>query len=441
MVLRKKQTGRLAPTFAAYMQHIEFKKFLKLTIHFLHVLTRLPEDVFLVFDGVSMTEQLRNRLSCMAFFFIASGTYSAIMAYMPSIKVHTQTTNAQIGTALFFFGVFSLISLLLSKKILEKLESALVIFLCTVWISLCICAIAFASSPVQLYMCFGAIGLGVGLIDAAVNMQGILFERRHNQQALNLFHALYSGGSLVLSIIAAIAASAALKAEVFFPCVAGLFVAIGIFSKPGLLADHKKVEDKETKPGSERKIPFFVIVCGLLTLLAYSSEGSVAEWGPLYIVEEKDAPIALGALVYGVFSAMSFIGRLFADPIRKKVGSFVPIRIGLVVGLCGMLTVLFAQSAYLCLFGYALMGIGLAPVVPTLFSLAGSVPGISPQRASSTVAFLAYGGLLSVPPCIGYLAHISSLRSALFLVVAFLLIIFAVSLVLRRLFVNSGGKA
>ena len=438
MVLRKKQTGRLAPAFAAYMQHIEFKKFLKLTIHFLHVLMRLPE---VVFDGVSMTEQLRNRLSCMAFFFIAGGTYSAIMVYMPSIKVHTQTTNAQIGTALFFFGVFSLISLLLSKKILEKLESALVIFLCTVWISLCICAIAFASSPVQLYMCFGAIGLGVGLIDAAVNMQGILFERRHNQQALNLFHALYSGGSLVLSIIAAIAASAALKAEVFFPCVAGLFVAIGIFSKPGLLADHKKVEDKETKPGSERKIPFFVIVCGLLTLLAYSSEGSVAEWGPLYIVEEKDAPIALGALVYGVFSAMSFIGRLAADPIRKKVGSFVPIKIGLVVGLCGMLTVLFAQSAYLCLFGYALMGIGLAPVVPTLFSLAGSVPGISPQRASSTVAFLAYGGLLSVPPCIGYLAQMSSLHSALFLVVAFLLVIFAASLVLLRLFLKSGGKA
>ena len=107
MVLRKKQTGRLAPAFAAYMQHIEFKKFLKLTIHFLHVLMRLPEDVFLVFDGVSMTEQLRNRLSCMAFFFIAGGTYSAIMVYMPSIKVHTQTTNAQIGTALFFFGVFS----------------------------------------------------------------------------------------------------------------------------------------------------------------------------------------------------------------------------------------------------------------------------------------------------------------------------------------------
>ena len=49
--------------------------------------------------------------------------------------------------------------------------------------------------------------------------------------------------------------------------------------------------------------------------------------GPLYIVEEKDAPIALGAGLRS-FSAMSFYRGLFADPIRKKVGSFVPIRIG-----------------------------------------------------------------------------------------------------------------
>ncbi|WP_302945304.1 hypothetical protein [Turicimonas muris] len=41
-----------------------------------------------------MTEQLKTRLSCMAFFFIAGGVYSAIMAYMPVIKEHTQATNA-----------------------------------------------------------------------------------------------------------------------------------------------------------------------------------------------------------------------------------------------------------------------------------------------------------------------------------------------------------
>ncbi len=65
---------------------------------------------------------------------------------------------------------------------------------------------------------------------------------------------------------------------------------------------------------------------------------------------KKDAPNALGALVYGVFSAMSFVGRLAADPIREKVGSFVPIGIGLLLGLFGMLTVLLRnQRIYVCL--------------------------------------------------------------------------------------------
>ena len=96
------------------------------------------------------------------------------------------------------------------------------------------------------------------------------------------------------------------------------------------------------------------------------------------------------------------------------MGSFLPIRIGLIIGLCGMLLVLYGNSSYVCLVGYALMGLGLAPVVPTLFSLAGSIPGVTPQRASSMVAFLAYGGLLFVPPSIGYLAQIGTLHSALF---------------------------
>ena len=260
-----------------------------------------PDGPFLVFDGVLMTEQLRNRLSCMAFFFIAGGVYSALMAYMPVIKVHTQTTNAQIGTAFFFFGVFSLIALFVSKNILEKIESGWVIFFSTLWMSMGICAIAFASSPVQLYVCFGTMGLGVGGFDAAINVQGILFEQRHKQQALNLFHALYSGGGLALSIIAALAASAALKTEVFFPCLAALFVGIGVISKPGLLADDRKADKEKAGSETDRKIPFFVIVCGLLTLLADASEGSIAEWGPLYLVEEKGAPNALGALVYGFF--------------------------------------------------------------------------------------------------------------------------------------------
>ena len=212
-----------------------------------------------------------------------------------------------------------------------------------------ICAIAFASSPVQLYMCFGAMGLGVGVFDAAINVQGILFEQRHKQQALNFSTLLCSGGGLALSIIAALAASTALKPEVFFPCLAALFVGIGVLSKPGLLADDKK----RTRRSGLRSRAQNSAHCDRMRIadaVGGCFEGSIAEWGALYLVEEKDAPNALGALVYGVFSAMSFVGRLAADPIREKVGSFVPIGIGLLLGLFGMLTVLLRnQRIYVCL--------------------------------------------------------------------------------------------
>ncbi len=224
---------------------------------------------------------------------------------MPSIKVHTQTTNAQIGTALFFFGVFSLISLLMSKKDSGKTRiSFWLSSLCTVWISLCICAIAFASSPLQLYMCFRR-DWSWRRLDrcGCVNMQGILFLNKDIiSRLLICFMPCTAAGSLVLSIIAAIAASAALKSGSVFPLCRGAICCDWDLFKTGPSLITKKAEDKEAKPASERKIPFFVIVCGLLTLLAYSSsEGSVAEWGPFILLKKKMLPIALGALVYGVF--------------------------------------------------------------------------------------------------------------------------------------------
>ena len=145
-------------------------------------------------------------LYCRRYIFSHYGVY----AFNQGAYSNNQCTNR--NGSIFSSGVFSLISLLTEQKDSWKNSNQLWLSSSAQFGFLCICAIAcLCIAPLQLYMCFGAIGLGVGLIDAAVNMQGILFEQRHNQQALNLFHALYSGGSLVLSIIAAIAASAALS--------------------------------------------------------------------------------------------------------------------------------------------------------------------------------------------------------------------------------------
>ena len=122
----------------------------------------------------------------------------------------------------------------------------------------------------------------------------------------------------------------------------------------------------------------------------YVSEGSVGEWGSLYLHQEKAAPESIAALVFAGFSICSLLCRLVADRLRNNFGDFLVSTAGATLALAGMLTVLSSSSWSICLIGYAMMGLGQAPIVPIAFSRAGAIKGVSTARATSLVSLLAY---------------------------------------------------
>src|SRR5262249_56530281 len=63
--------------------------------------------------------------------------------------------------------------------------------------------------------------------------------------------------------------------------------------------------------------------------------------------------------------------------------------------------------------GCGLVGLGIANVIPILFSAAGRVPGVQPGTALAAVATTGYCGLLAGPPLIGLAAEIGGTRAAL----------------------------
>lgn len=69
------------------------------------------------------------------------------------------------------------------------------------------------------------------------------------------------------------------------------------------------------------------------------------------------------------------------------------------------------------LVGFALVGAGLAPVVPILFNAATRVPGVSRAAAIASVSSVGYAGFMIGPPLIGGIAHGSSLTVAMSVVV------------------------
>jgi hypothetical protein len=67
--------------------------------------------------------------------------------------------------------------------------------------------------------------------------------------------------------------------------------------------------------------------------------------------------------------------------------------------------------------GFALMGAGLAPVVPLLYTAASRAPGSTSAAAIAAAASIGYSGMLIGPPLIGAIAHVTSLAVALWVVV------------------------
>ena len=274
-------------------------------------------------------------------------------------------------------------------------------------------------------------GIGISMLDVAMNTQGVLYEHYSKSQSMNLFHAFYSLGAVLASLIGSVCATVGLTAGLNFFWASVPFVLLSLLLNKYLLPERRVDEEKTAK--TRHKIPLVVLVCAVMALLAYAAEGSVGEWGALYLTTVKEASLGVGALVYGIFSGVTFVARLVGDPLRKEFGEIPVIIFGSVISFIGMVGVLSFSSVALVLVSYSVMGLGLAPIVPTLFSMVGKNGKIPAAAATSTVAFMAYGGLLVVPPSIGWMAQHTNLHEALFIVLGLIALMFSLALLLRKL--------
>ena len=74
---------------------------------------------------------------------------------------------------------------------------------------------------------------------------------------------------------------------------------------------------------------------------------------------------------------------------------------------------LLAERPALAVVGCGAVGLGIANVVPILFSAAGRTPGVAPAAALAGVATMGYLGFLAGPPVIGLVADAAGLRTGL----------------------------
>jgi MFS family permease len=86
-----------------------------------------------------------------------------------------------------------------------------------------------------------------------------------------------------------------------------------------------------------------------------------------------------------------------------------------------------APADWIAIIGFAIAGLGLANMIPILFSAAGNHPGMPSAQAISIVTMVGYAGILVAPAPIGYIAENFGFRLTYFVLALLLLLVSAMA--------------
>lgn len=341
--------------------------------------------------------------------------YGILTSRLPALKIALQANDSQIGFTLLALGVATMCGLFGCNFLIRRYSARMITAIAAPCLAAAMTIAGFAGSYWQFTIFCLLAGIGVGLCDVGMNALGIHLEQSSKILCLAFLHACSSIGGAVGAISGSICAEFNIAPFWNFIFVLGSWLALWPLAFKNLQEDKARASASRLPRGA---ISLFVVLCGVLSLLCHIVEGSTAEWGSLLLTTVKRASQEEAALVFACFTGSMVLCRLFSDRLRSRFSDFQLAFFGSLTGAFGMGLVLIAGQPLICLAGYAVMGLGVAPITPLLFSRAGASPNISPGSASAVVSLFAYSGLLFFPPFIGILANRLGLLQALWLIVA-----------------------
>ncbi|WP_281523622.1 MFS transporter [Turicimonas muris] len=351
------------------------------------------------------------QLLSVAYFFAAPGlSFSLLTSRMPALSQRLGIDPAIVGLILFCLGCSSLCAMTLTPKLTAKYSSKHLItiaaLLCPLFVILC----GLSPNIYVFFVCVAALGLSLGFVDVTMNVQGVLLEKAENKSRLSFLHAVFALAAAAASFASGLLTSSGADPYLNFLILGVPYACFIPLASKRLFDDKESDEEKTERTKSVKSVPLFIIFCGVFCLLASETEGVVVDWGSLYMASLDGVSQAIAALTFGFFSLATAGCRLFCDRLRDNYGDkTIAAAGGVLSSLGGLLVVLTPSFPLLTLIGFALLGAGLSPIVPILFSAGGKVPGVSPAIASSTIALFNYGGMLFVPPLFGYIVQHTSL--------------------------------
>ena len=324
---------------------------------------------------------------------------------IPTIKDQLLTDYIGVGYIMLTFATGSIVAMIFSNSLILKTSTKKILTF-TLIAEGCLWLPVPFISELWVFMIFSFIfGMSYGAFEIACNVYASNVEIREKKSMMSGFHAFWSLGVLVGSVITS------LILEWNYSFIFNILLYVIVLLPLSLyFVSCLEIQTTEKTDDSNKKNIFFIwpILIFLLVFISMANaitEGSVDAWGALYMrdfIQVDGFKIGLATLCFNIFMVL---GRLSGDWLRDKIGVFLLILILFLSTIISLLILTNYNSIFVSIIGFSLLGIGASSIVPIAYSLAGKIKGIDSGVGITIISIAVYGTFIGAPASLGFIAN------------------------------------
>lgn len=353
-----------------------------------------------------------SRIAICVLFFVGGAGWGVWATYIPVLKAGLALDAAQVGIVLLCVAIGCICGMPAAGLVRPQLGAVRSVILAGVAFPCSVAGPSLASSYPTLAVAGFFIGVTFGFLDVCMNANASAIEQALGRPILSSVHAFFSIGNLGGALGGSVLIGAGLAPSTGLGISTLVLVALTFAATPWLWLPSSHVREAQSTRIFQMPTPAILGIGGL-TVMSFIIELGMIDWGAVFLVQATAASPAVAAYGLAAFSIAMTAGRFTGDRVVNSLGGTATVQLSGILAAIGIGIVAMAPDPWTALPGFALAGLGIANLVPVLFSASGRVPGVAPAAGIAMAVTMAYGGGLFGPPLIGFVADTFGMRAAI----------------------------
>jgi MFS family permease len=343
--------------------------------------------------------------------FLANGLTTATwLSRIPAVRDDLALSASTLGLVLLGLSAGVLLALPVAGGLVPRLGSRRVVALGAALAVVALPVVGLAAGPWTLAAMLLLFGAGNSTMDVAMNAQGAAVERGYGRSIMVGLHGAWSVGALLGALAGSLAAAIGLAVLPHFTITAVVIAVLTGATLPWL-----RIVDRTGRSTGAPRLAWphgALVPLALVALASSLGESTASDWSGVHLRDIVGVDPGRAPWGFVAFTAAMVAARLSGDVVTRRLGASTVVRLGGSLAGLGFVLVAAVPTLPAALIGFAMVGLGVAPIVPLVFSAAAAA-GRSAGEGIGAVATVGYGGFLAGPPIIGFVADRFDLRVSL----------------------------